>query len=81
MTHSANGLLARIAKRFAPIQVQPAPVGGVFLTFLELRQRQMRLVLFHQGLDCPGPFIFYVVPKDGSLVYWKNYSGAHTRYA
>ena len=43
-------LFARIDQRLAPFQVQPAPVGGVFVSFREFRQRQVRLVLRHQRL-------------------------------
>ena len=46
----ASSFLPGIDQRLAPFQVQPAPVGGVFLGFRELRQRQVRLVLRHQRL-------------------------------
>src|SRR4029079_2927914 len=52
----AGEVLLRVVTRagksegLTPFQMQPAPVGCIFLGFREFRQRQMRLVLGHQRL-------------------------------
>src|SRR5690348_14726398 len=41
--------VSRITQRLAPFEVQPSPIGRVFVGFFELRQREVRAVLRHQS--------------------------------
>ena len=77
-------LLARIDQRLAPFQMQPAPVGRVFVGFREFRQRQVRLVLRHQRLAPAFQRIGEVSAFLAAVLNWAMASSAlprasHTR--